>query len=364
VLKLIEFHDRFTFIEPGGRRSEMQAGGLPPPLHFAGSFAKLRFLGFQDKLAVARGLLAIRRERTVRTDLDRLSMLEWLNQHEQTELAIERFWRPILVSAINVELDRMAASHGFQVLWLGFLATRDGYQMGVSRVPLGNLYSEANWRTMPGVRFRFRKTVTEVKTADGLIQSVEADGEQIRGDHYISALQADRLAFLIPQLSIQWDEFVPSPITGVHLWFDRPVTDLPHGALLDRTIHWFFNKRDGRYIQLVVSASHSLDSMRKQDVIDLAVRELAEFLPTVSEARLVDSHVVKEMKATFAARPGLERYRPGPATAFENLSLAGDWTRSGWPATMEGAVRSGYLAAEHASAALGSPQRFLFPDIA
>jgi zeta-carotene desaturase len=217
---------------------------------------------------------------------------------------------------------------------------------------------------MPGVRFRFRKTVTEVKTADGLIQSVEADGEQIRGDHYISALQADRLAFLIPQLNIQWDEFVPSPITGVHLWFDRPVTDLPHGALLDRTIHWFFNKRDGRYIQLVVSASHSLDSMRKQDVIDLAVRELAEFLPTVSEARLVDSHVVKEMKATFAARPGLERYRPGPDNAFENLSLAGDWTRSGWPATMEGAVRSGYIAAGHASARLGRERAFLLPDIA
>ncbi|MBI4892550.1 MAG: FAD-dependent oxidoreductase, partial [Acidobacteria bacterium] len=115
---------------------------------------------------------------------------------------------------------------------------------------------------------------------------------------------------------------------------------------------------------LVVSDSRSLTSMSRQEVVDLAVEELGEFLPAVRHAKVVRSHVAKEQRATFSAKPGLEAARPGAATPIANLSLAGDWTRTGWPSTMEGAVRSGYIAAEHAAAALGQPARFLFPDIA
>jgi zeta-carotene desaturase len=107
-----------------------------------------------------------------------------------------------------------------------------------------------------------------------------------------------------------------------------------------------FNKNEGRYIQLVISASRSLIKVPKPDVIDLALRELAEFFPAVREARLERSHVVKELRATFSAKPGVEVRRPGSQTVVPNIFLAGDWTRSGWPATMEGAVRSGYMAAE------------------
>ena len=148
------------------------------------------------------------------------------------------------------------------------------------------------------------------------------------------------------------------------MWFDRRVTELPHATLLDRTIQWMFNKSGGRYLQLVVSASRSLVEMPRADVIALAVRELAEFFPRVKEPKLEKAHVVKEIRATFSARAGLEQVRPLSATKFENLFLAGDWTRSGWPATMEGAVRSGYLAAEEVARAAGSGQKFLLPDIA
>ncbi len=165
-------------------------------------------------------------------------------------------------------------------------------------------------------------------------------------------------------MSLAWDAFSHSPITGIHLWFDRPVTDLPHGTLLDRTIQWFFNKGEGRYLMLVVSASRSLTEMPRQQVIDLAVKELAEFLPAVRGAAVVKAHVVKEVRATFSAAPNLEALRPEPATRFGNFFLAGDWTRSGWPATMEGAVRSGYRAAEAVAAHCGSPKRYCLPDIA
>jgi uncharacterized protein with NAD-binding domain and iron-sulfur cluster len=137
------------------------------------------------------------------------------------------------------------------------------------------------------------------------------------------------------------------------------VTDLPHATLLDRTIQWMFNKHQGRYVQLVVSASRSLVEMPRTEVIALALRELAEFFPRVKEAQLEKAHVVKEVRATFSARPGLEASRPAARTAVANLFLAGDWTRSGWPATMEGAVRSGYLAAEALAEASGAPQKFL-----
>ena len=154
------------------------------------------------------------------------------------------------------------------------------------------------------------------------------------------------------------------PITGIHLWFDRSITDLPHATLLDRTIHWMYNKRDGRYIQLVVSASRSLTLMPRGEVIALGLRELAEFFPKVAEAKLERAHVVKEVRATFSAEPGLEAKRPVAVTNIPNLFLAGDWTRSGWPSTMEGSVRSGYKAAEAVAQADGTHARFLLADLA
>jgi len=142
------------------------------------------------------------------------------------------------------------------------------------------------------------------------------------------------------------------------------VTDLPHATLLDRTMQWMFNKSEGRYLQLVVSASRDLAAASRADIVALAVRELGEFLPRAREACLEKSHVIKEVRATFSAAPGTEALRPPSQTSRANLFLAGDWTRSGWPATMEGAVRSGYLAAEAVARASGRPARFLLTDIA
>lgn len=363
VRERITFHRELYFLEPGVRCSVMKRGPLPAPLHFAGSFASLSFLSLPEKAAVGRALLALRRQRA-RTDLDRITMLDWLREQRQPPRAIERFWRQVLVSAINEELDHMAAAHGFQVFWLGFLAARDSYEMGVPNVPLGELYSAAAWKALPRVQLRFRAPVRAIETDSARITAVQTDEGPLEADHYISALPAERVAGLLPALGIERDTFAPSPITGIHLWFDRPVTTLPHATLLDRTLQWMFNKGEGRYLQLVVSASRSLTPLGRQAIVDLALKELVEFFPAARQARLERAEVVKEVHATFSARPGLEALRPPAATRFANLSLAGDWTRTGWPATMEGAVRSGYIAAGHASRALGSPRVYVLPDIA
>ncbi|MBV9771614.1 MAG: FAD-dependent oxidoreductase [Bryobacterales bacterium] len=364
VADRIEFHQQFFFIEPGGRTSSLQAGGLPAPLHFTGSFWDLKFLRIVDKLAIARALWAIRSEHAKREDLDQITMLDWLREKGQTERAIRRFWNPVLVSAVNEDLDRMAASHGFQVFWLGFLAHANSYEMGIPAVPLADLYGPQAWQRISTVRLHERAAVERVIIEDGAVRGVIAGGERYQADYYVCALPFERVPSAIPELDLNMEKFEHSPITGIHLWFDRSLTDLPHATLLDRTIQWMFNKCGGRYLQLVVSASRSLVEMPRADVIALAVRELAEFFPLAAEAKLEKAHVVKEIRATFSARPGLEKVRPLSTTKFSNLFLAGDWTRSGWPATMEGAARSGYLAAEAITRGSGHERKFLLPDIA
>jgi squalene-associated FAD-dependent desaturase len=341
----IDFHREFVFIEPGGRQSLFRAGKLPVPAHFAESFATLTFLNLAEKLAVGRAILALRKQ-AARTDLDQISMADWLREQRQPPRAIERFWRQILVSAVNEELEQMAASHGFQVFLLGFLGSKTSYEMGLPKVPLAQLYSDEVWAKFERVKLSMRTPVELVAMESGSVRHLVSQGRELRADLYICALPFERVAALFPALRLDLSAFSHSPITGIHVWFDRAITDLPHATLLDRTIQWMFNKGEGRAIQLVVSASRSLTEMPRAEVIDLALRELAEFFPKAREAQLVKAHVVKEVRATFSARPGLEALRPQAETSIPNLFLAGDWTRSGWPATMEGAVRSGYKAAE------------------
>lgn len=360
----IRFHREFHFIEPGGRTSVLKRGILPAPAHFFGSFLKLKFLSFADKIAIARAIRAIPRERQTRADLDRISMLDWLREKRQTGHAIEYYWRQVLVSAVNEELDRMAATHGFQVFWLGMIARADCYEMGIPNVPLRELYDEQSLTRAGAIRIQYRSAVNSIATTGGGVSSLQTATGPAHADYYISAVPFERLHALLPDLALEWNAFEHSPITGIHLWFDRPVTSLPHATLLGRTIQWMFNKSEGRYIQVVVSASRSLLEMPRQEIIDLGVRELAEFFPAAKEAHLEKAQVIKEVRATFSATPGLESLRPLPRTTLSNFFLAGDWTRSGWPATMEGAVRSGYIAAEAVAMAAGSPHRFLLPDVA
>jgi squalene-associated FAD-dependent desaturase len=338
VLDQIRFFDEYCFVEPGGRVSRLKPGLL--------GFLRLRILGAGDRVAVARGLWAMKRERG-RPDLDDVTFAAWLADHHQTARAIARFWTPVVVSALNEEPARASAAPAFQVFLEGFLGRNRSYEMGVPAVPLGELYSAALERRLGNrVRVHLRSPLARLDPVSG------------EADYYVSAVPFERLAELVPDLGLDLARFEHSPITGIHLWLDREATPLAQAALLDRTIQWMFRKSE-RHYQLVVSASRSLVPLARQEVIDLAWKEFREFFPSARGARLERAHVIKETRATFSAVPGLEALRPGPVTKFPNLFLAGDWTRSGWPATMEGAVRSGYLAAEAVTQAAGRPQKFL-----
>lgn len=364
VADRIQFYREYYFLEPGGRLSTLGRSSLPAPLHLTPSFLRMAYLGVADKFAISRAMMALMRERGRRRDLDQITMLDWLLQKKQTPRAIDRFWRQVLVSAVNEELDRMAALHGFQVFWLGMLARPDSYEMGVPQVPLRELYSLDAWRSMGKVRIHSRSPVDRLMFRNGAVSGVQVAGAAHAADFHICAVPFERLGALAPELGIDTAPFEHSSITGIHIWFDRSVTGLPHAALLERTIQWMFNKSQGRYLQFVVSASRDLVEMPRAEVIDLALGEAAEFFPRMREAKVERAHVIKEVRATYSARPGMEGVRPDGKTNASNVFLAGDWTRSGWPATMEGAVRSGYRAAEHVCAAAGQPGKFLLPDIA
>ena len=346
VEKKIRFDDRLYFVRPGGKTDVLRRGFLPAPFHLFGSLIGFDGLDARDKWSLIRTLAALRRERH-RADLDQFAMGHWLNSKSARPRTLERFWRPILVSALNEEPERASAAPAFHVFLDGLMATRDSFEIGVPAVPLADLYSTAFEQGLAsGVRIRLRSTVERIDPADR------------QADFYISAVPFERVNALLPGLDLRLGRFEHSPITGVHLWFDRPITGLPHALLLDRTLQWLFRKSEN-YFQAVVSASRSLLPLAQKDIVEMARRELREFFPESANAQLIKSRVIKEARATYSALPGLEAARPGAKTKFPNVFLAGDWTNTGWPATMEGAVRSGYLAAEAVARAAGKEASFL-----
>ncbi len=376
----IRYYDRLFFLDRDGRRGVIEPGPLAAPLHLAPSFLLFPSLRWRDKAAIARVMMTLVRYNGPPRDAAGWPMLNWLRANGQTPEAIERFWRVVLVSALDEELDRADAGYALDVFWKGFLANRRGFEIGIPRVPLSELYDGCRGAIeQRGGEIRTRAGIREVHTgADHVTHILLEDGTQLEADFYVAAVPHTALLGMLPLSLIKRDGAIgglhnlrTSPITGVHLWFDRAVMAGPFLTLLDHTTQWVFNKTQlhatngggGQYLQLVISASYGLVEMSRQEIIDLCLRELREVLPAARQACLLKGTVIKEIDATFSPAPGTDQLRPAQRTSLRNLFLAGDWTRTGWPATMEGAVRSGYLAAEAVCASAGRPRRILQPDL-
>ncbi|MHB8215466.1 MAG: hydroxysqualene dehydroxylase HpnE [Candidatus Sulfotelmatobacter sp.] len=376
----IRWYDEMTFIEPGGRTTVMRASPLPAPLHTAPSFFRFPFLTGKDKFVISRAMAAL--TLTTQPDTGR-SFQEWLLQHQQTGNAIERFWKPILVSALSEDLDLISIPYAAQVVRES-MKSPEARHMGVPSIPLTDLYNRAGdyIRAREGV-IHFRHSLESFSAEPSQVRLCVNDKEEVF-DYLLLALPFNTVASVLPEtpeaasLRDKLTHFESCPITGIHLWFDRQITDLDYAVLLDRTIQWMFHKSrllttrggaantepNGSYIELVVSASKSLIDKSKAEIVDLALKEVREFFPAARAANLLKSTVIKEVHATYSPRPGIDAYRPHQATAWPRVFLAGDWTATGWPATMEGAVRSGYLAAEALIRAAGTEEfRFLAPDL-
>ena len=370
-----------VFLSPEGTTSTLMAGPWPAPFHLAGSFLRANYLTRAERLRVAYGLACLRMVRRSSPDQ---SFADWLLRHGQTIRTINRYWSTVLVSALNERLDRMDVGHARKVFFDGFLRNRQGFRMEVPLVPLGELYGTRleKWLEGQGVSVRLGTGVRSVGVDDdgGVVGVNLRSGETIAADFVALAVPFDRVSALIPEAARPLvpglegaESLEASPITGVHLWFDRPVCPLDHAVTVGRTIQWVFNHSalqgreapdgGGQYLQVVISASYDLLGMDKAAILDVVRTELGEIWPAAREAKLLRWWVVTEHGATFGVRPGVEAIRPPQRTLVEGLFLAGDWTATGWPATMEGAVRSGYLAAEGILEDLGRPALLVRPEL-
>lgn len=377
-------HD-MIMIEPGGRHSrlgpfEMGPLRLPAPFHGTPSLIGAKAFSLADKVAVGRAFRAMMQPAAL--EASRESLGDWLRRHKQTERAMNRFWRLVIASALNADIENIAVHYAAKVIRELFMNSAEAGSMGMSSVPLSELYAGAE-RFLSQHRSRvLYNTNVEALQWDDLTKqwSIVTRTGNLTSDYVVFALPFEAMARLLPNMppaegaaELTWkiEQHEHWPICSVHLWFDREITELDHAVLLDREIHWLYNKSrlqpwrklKGSYVELVVSASRAFTALSREEAISLSVKDLAEFFPAVKEAKLEKAALIKEVRATFGVPPGIDAARPGAVSPWPHLFLAGDWIHTGWPSTMESAARSGHLAAEALSQHAGKSVQFLERDL-
>lgn len=254
--------------------------------------------------------------------------------------------------------------------------------MGMSTIPLSQLYAGAEtFLAGRGSTVIYNSNVEVLNWNEDLKEwLIETRNGTLNSAYIVVALPFEATGKLLAKmpaadgasaLMAKIEKHEHWPLCSVHLWFDREITNLPHAVLLDREIHWLYNKSKlqpwrnskGSYVELVVSASRSFAALSREEAITRSLCELAEFFPVVNEAKLEKAVLIKEVRATFGVPPGIDSARPDVVSPWPQLFLAGDWINTGWPSTMESAARSGHLAAESVSKAAGSVRTFLAPDL-
>lgn len=368
---LLQAQRRLYFMTPDRQVCPFRADPLPAPLHLLRSFLGMHFFRFGDKLRLARTLLRLRR---LPADADP-PFLAWLQAQGQTPQMIERFWGLVLTSALNESVDRIGTKYARKVVVDGFFRHRRGFEVELPAVALGRLYGEElqGWFSQHGVQVRFNSAAKSIELHQNRVQRLRfRAGDDLDADWYVAAVPFDRLLDLLPAETIEQHacfanlrRLETSPITSVHLWYDRSVTELPHAVLVGCIGQWVFNRgpteSGEHYVQVVVSAARQFRGLGREEIQRLIVDEMGRLFP--SAASLRRARVVTEHAATFSAVPGVDQWRPGQDTPIQNLFLAGDWTATEWPATMEGAVRSGYMAAEGILRRCARKEQLVQPDL-
>ena len=406
----VTLQDRFdvTVLAPG-RRARLRRDALPAPLHLSRALLGYRFLTLPERLRVGRAALALRSADPADPALDGQRLGDWLGARGQSENARRRLWDLFIVSSLNIDGDAASLSLAATVLKTALLESGSAADIGVPAVPLGDLHGQAAARLLGrlGARVRMAAKATAVTqdpagrfrvtvaagadggasayggaSADGGASAYgggsaygEADadgvdggsstdgadragdrGELITADAVILAVPAGPAARLAAGAGVtdaaRWEDLGTSPIVNVHVIYDRRVTRLPFAAALDSPVQWVFDKtrtsglRDGQYLAVSLSAADGFVDTPVAALREQFLPALEALFPAAADARVNDFFVTRERRATFRQAPGCGALRPGAVTSRPGLLLAGAWTDTGWPDTMEGAVRSGRTAAQ------------------
>lgn len=348
-------------LDGAGRRAALRAAPLPAPLHLVPALLRYRHLGLRDRLRVARDARALARLRD-RSDLEDLPLGEWLRGRGASQASIERFWEPLVTPALNVPVGEanlpLTAFFLERALWGGAGAGA----LWLPRAGLSEALGEPGLRALEaaGVDVRLGERAVTIAGGHGVALS---GGATIEGEAVVCALPPRELDAAFPS-GTGYDRLGAAPIVNAYLWYDRPVATDAFAGTFGSPLQWIFDRErllgrersGGPCLGVSLSAAAEWIGLSKAEIAGRIDEAVDRVLPRRRGARLVASAVVKEPRATFRAGPGCGRLRPGPGGPGPGLWLAGDWTDTGWPATMEGAVRSGERAAAAALAMLRPPR--------
>jgi squalene-associated FAD-dependent desaturase len=381
VSNLIRWEPIVHFVDGHGTRHDLSGSKrLPAPLHLSASMLRFKLLTHAERFAFTRAMVAMMTMgRAGRQDLADTPFGEWLDQHHQPASLVHKMYDPILISALNEESRRASAAYAIQVFQETMLANSTGYLVGLPDCPLSQLYATLPVRGLRlGTRVASLRFDTDPHNHTVTATGVElTTGETLSADAVVLATNRHTLRKWVGDDRASKDarfahleEIEDVPILGAHLWYDCPVLKESHAALIDGPLQWLFRKdADGKAVHGVISAARAWAGRPKEESLAAFTHQIRTTFPAARDATLQRGVIVIEKRATFSPAPGIDRLRPhqapppGPGS-IANLYLAGDYTQTGWPATMEGAVRSGYLAASAvAGHLLEGRKRFLVPDL-
>jgi squalene-associated FAD-dependent desaturase len=400
----VRMQDRFdvTVLRPGQdapRRARLRRSGLPGPLHMGATLAGYPLLSFNERLRVTQAALAMKRVNPADPAADGRRLGDWLAAHGQSEHARRALWDLFTVSSLNIAGDDASLALAATVVQTALLGSRDAADIGVPAVPLGDLHGQAAMTHLGrlGADVRLGAKVAGIEVARDSLPGIGrmftvrlgraadpdqppgpgrpgqvAGGAAIEADGVVVAVPPEQAARLMPAAHAgngpaPWRGLGSSPILNVHVLYDQQVMNLPFAAAVDSPVQWVFDRTGpsgfagsrpgGQYLAVSVSAADEMIDVPAAKLREIFVPALAGLLPAARTARVTDFFVTRERRATFRQQPGCEALRPQAATGLPGLVLAGAWTQTGWPDTMEGAVRSGLNAARELRRALSAPVR-------
>jgi len=347
-------------LSTGAPAAWIRRGPLPAPAHLAGSLLRYRHLPLRDRVRVARTARRLGRLDPADPRVDALRLGDWLAAQGESPAAVDSFWDLLVRPTLNASAREASLALSAFVFQEGLLGASDAGDVGVSSVPLGRLHGEpaAAALARAGVEVRLRARIDALEAPAGGAPAVRSDGIRLDADAVILATEHEPAARLLPaNCGVDRAALLRlgrAPIVNLHVVFDRKVLPWPFAAAVASPLQWIFDRTqasgldEGQYLAVSLSSADEWVGVSREELSRVFLPAFAALLPAAREARVLRFFATCERAATFAQRPGTARLRPGAETAHPGLFLAGAWTATGWPATMEGAVKSGLSAAEAA----------------
>lgn len=349
------------FLHPRKGISSLSCPNLPAPVHILFGMMGLKTVPFADRLKLLKvGLQLQRSPASIEPELTLLTVDQWMTKLGQSEENKKYLWDIIAIGTLNDDPHTVSALLFYRVLRTAFLGAKENSSMLIPRAGLSQLFAEpaAKHLRLHGSEVQTNAEVEKILSEGGNIRGIYCGGKEIEAKAYISTVPYYAIDALLGDGKQHGygEKFDSSPIITINLWLDKVIVEQEFLALLDSHIQWIFNKTKiygnnsstGQHLSLVISGAAEYVDLTKEQLVEIAFKELQEAIPRAREATIIHSFIIKEKRATFSPMPGVEAHRPSVHTQFKNFFLAGDWTNTGFPATIEGAVMSGKTAAREA----------------